>query len=458
VTALASTDPRTICFHLLRRVERHGAYSSLLLQKLEGTGEDPRDRALTHELVLGVLRRTHSLDAVIEAFSSRPLPRIHDDVRLILRIGLYQILFLDRIPPHAAVNESVRMARDLAGAAPGADRFVNALLRHVLRDRARASAAAAGATRSDPAEVLSVAGSHPVWLVRRWMARFGERAAVSLMEAQNRPAPLAARVIGGAARVAAAREALAAESIPSEPSAVLDDFLRLHGVAQHSDLFRAGGLYIQDEASGLVSRLAGVRPGDRVLDACAAPGGKTFAMAERAVESGWVLGADRHPARVGLLASNAARLHASVSALAADLSAGHPFREGTLFDVVVVDAPCSGTGVIRRSPELRDRVSEPVLSRLNALQDALLRHAATLVRPGGALVYSVCSLETEEADDRIAAFLAEHRFDVDDPAPHLPPAARALVDASGGRPALRTRPDRDDLDGFFAVRMIRQGA
>jgi 16S rRNA (cytosine967-C5)-methyltransferase len=455
---LAAPDPRTLSFTLLRRVERQGAYSSLLLQNLEAASGDPRDRALVQELVLGVLRRTRTLDAVIEEFSSRPLSRLHEDVRLILRIGLYQILFLDRIPPHAAVNEAVRMARDLAEAARGSDRFVNAVLRQLLRDRGRAMAAGRGAGRSDPVEALSVAGSHPVWLVRRWMQRFGEAGAASLMEAQNRPAPLAARVTGGAARLAAAREALEKDAIPAEPSVWLDDFLRLQGAAQRSDLFRRGGMYIQDEASGLVARMAGVRPGDRVLDACAAPGGKTFAMAESAGEGGWVVGADRHPARVGLLTANAARLGARVAAVAADLSAGHPFRDGAGFDVVLVDAPCSGTGVIRRSPELRDRVSEEALGRLNVLQDALLRHAAALVRPGGSLLYSVCSLEPEEGDARVAAFLAGHPFVVDDPRPHLPVRARSLVDVSGAWPALRTRPDRDDLDGFFAVRMTRQGA
>jgi len=455
VTVLAPPDPRSAAFALLKRVEREGAYSSLLLQRLDSEEEDPRDRALAHELVLGVLRRARSLDAVIEAFSSRPPARIDADVRLVLLIGLYQILFLDRIPVHAAVHESVRMTRSLAGASRGADGFVNAVLRGVLRERDRATSAAQGGAQRDPIASLAVATSHPPWLVERYAARFGLPEARALLEAQNSHPPVSARVIGGPGEVERALAALAAESIGATASPVLDDFIRVEGAPQRSTLFRSGGLYIQDEASGLVARLAAVRPGDRVLDACAAPGGKSLAMASCAGANGWVVAADRHPARVGLVAANAARLGVEVSLLAADLSAGDPFTEGTRFDVVVVDAPCSGTGVIRRSPELRDRVSDSSLDRLARLQDTLLASAAALVRPGGALVYSVCSLEPEEGDERLLAFLERHPYDVEDPRPHLPAAAAGMVDVSAGFPALRTRPDRDDLDGFFAVRLRR---
>ncbi len=423
-------------------MDQQGAWSGPLLQRLDARGWDARDLALANELTLGVLRRKIALDAVIAAFSSRPLERVNADVRVALWLGLYQVLFLERIPPHAAVNETVNLVRALPHAAHAAS-FVNALLRAALKDVPRARAVARGAGEADPVQALGVAESHPAWLARRWVERFGLEGARALMEAQNHPAPVSARVMGGAPRVAEALRELEQESIAASVSPVLEDFIRIQGPAQHSALFRSGGLYIQDEASALAARLAGVKEGDLVLDACAAPGGKTFIMAALADEGGLVVACDRSSRRLEVLQENAVRLRVSCAALAADLAEGNPFRDGTRFDVVAVDAPCSGTGVIRRHPELRYRAGDEALSRLVPLQAGLLSTAAVLVKPGGTLVYSVCSLEPEEGERQIDAFLdRQPGFVLEDPSADV----------------LLTRPDRDGLDGFFAARLRRQRA
>jgi 16S rRNA (cytosine967-C5)-methyltransferase len=206
--------------------------------------------------------------------------------------------------------------------------------------------------------------------------------------------------------------------------------------------------------------LAGARPADRILDACAAPGGKALALAEKVGERGLVVAADLHPARLGLVRRNARRLGIPwCVALAADLaSVAPPLREAVSFDVVMVDAPCSGTGVIRRDPELRYRLTPEALDRLAALQRSLLTRCAPLVREGGALIYAVCSIEPEEGPDQIGWFLSENTdFAVEDPRGILPAQAGPLVADTTSGPCLMTLPHRDDLDGFFAARLVRRG-
>ncbi len=453
---MAGDSPRDLALEILRRVEQEEAYSSLLLQRLGGEDLAPRDRALVTELVYGVLRRRLYLDRIIADFSSRPLEAIDPLLVLVLRLGLYQILFLDRIPAHASVNEAVTMARRrLEERGPGAARFANALLRAVARDRAGAGRRTDRRGAEETAD-LPIVESHPEWLVRRWVERFGLQEARLLLSAQNRPAPLAIRVRGSTALVA---EALAAEGVRTRPSRYLPEFLVAEqGVPQATESFRRGDFYIQDEAAGLVSHLANVGPGDRVLDLCAAPGGKALALADRVGESGLVVAGDRSVSRLRLLRDNARRLRLSrCAAGAADASAeALPLRKDVVFESVIVDAPCSGTGVIRRHPELRYRVTPEDLERLARLQLRLLENAAGRVRPGGTLVYAGCSMEPEEGVRQVGRFLADHsEFAPEDPRGDLPPPARHLVTGAEEGPCLVTLPHRDDLDGFFAVRFRR---
>lgn len=456
---MEGSDARRAAFEILRRVEREGAYSSLLLQNLgEDRPVDPRDLALTTELVYGVLRRRLYLDHVLGSFSSRPVPQIDNDLAIILRLALYQLLYLDRIPAHAAVNTAVNLARShMKGKGASAASFVNGLLRAVTRVPADALPQV---NTGDPIGNLAITESHPEWLVRRWADRSGRSQTAALLAAHNRPAPLALRVNRGRVEPAVLAARLAQEGVVTRPSSLMDDFLLVHdGRPQHTACFRNGDFYIQDEASGLVARMAGATPGMRVLDACAAPGGKSLSVARAVGEAGMVIAADRHPQRLRLLTDNAHRLGISTCLpVAADLAtSAPPFHPGVLFDIVMVDAPCTGTGVIRRNPELRYRVDEEVIRTLSRLQQQLLAQCAQRVRPGGMLLYSVCSIEPEEGSDQAVRFLREHPgFEPSDPSDDLPAAARELVVRLDAGACLITLPHRDDLDGFFAARFIRR--
>ena len=310
---MASPGPRDVAFDILRRVEEEGAYSSLLLQSIDERDLDQRDIALVTELVYGVLRRRIYLDHVLAAFSSRPVEQIEPELRRILHLGLYQILLLDRIPDHAAVNESGRMARSrMKGRGASAAAFVNGVLRTVTREQSRVPPPPRPGDGPQAAAALAIAESHPEWVVRRWLDRFGVEETQELLRALNMPAPVALRVSRRAASRDQVAASLAAESIVAASSPLLDDFLIVtQGAPQRTRAFARGEFYIQDVASGLVARLAGagLKEGSRVLDACAAPGGKALALAEVVGERGWVVAGDLHPARLGLTRQNAARTH-----------------------------------------------------------------------------------------------------------------------------------------------------
>ncbi len=447
---LGESDPRAIAFAILRRVERGDAWSSVLLQRM-GTGLPPRDAALVTELVHGVLRHRLSLDADAARLASRPSETIDADTLTVLRLGLYQMHHLDRIPDHAIVNESVRLARRHArsGKERGVAAFVNGVLRAATRDPGRDMSGTPAPGTGDPWSHLALRESFPEWLTRRWGRRLGAETTAGLLAALNRPAPTTVRLNARLTDRAALAASLASEGIETTPGRHLDAFLRItRGAPQRSRAFDRGELYIQDEASGLVARLAGWGPGmrgRRVLDVCAAPGGKALALAEEVGDPGLVVAADLHPARLRMLRDNAARMGLTrCLPLAADLAVAPPLTADTVFDLVVVDAPCSGTGVIRRNPELRYRVSSEAIDRLTKLQARLLGTAAPLVTPGGALVYSVCSLEPEEGEEQIERFLGAHpEFRLEDPRTLLPVSAAGLVrDLHGGGGALTTRPDR----------------
>jgi len=398
-----------------------------------------------------VLRRRMWLDHLIGSFSSRPLKEIDFALLLILRLAVYQILFLDRVPDHAAVNEAVRSARTVARGGRTGAAFVNGLLRTMIRKRSRIPAPPDPARAKDPAAALALSGSHPEWLVRRWVGRSGLEETQRLIAAANAPASQALRAnrLRTTSSDLAAR--LSAEGVRTRPSAVLPDFLIVEeGSPQRTRAFDEGLFYIQDEAAGLVVAMVGATAGMTILDTCAAPGGKATALAEMLGAEGLVVAGDRHPARLRLLTQNAKRLGVRCAIVAADMAAAPPLRPEARFDAVLVDAPCSGTGVIRRHPELRYRLSPEDLPRFTAIQSSLLARGAALVRPGGALVYAVCSLEPEEGSERIQALLASHpEFRPEDPAVGAGNSALCASDPAG--PALVTLPHRDAMDGFFAM-------
>jgi 16S rRNA (cytosine967-C5)-methyltransferase len=441
---------RRAASEILRRVEEDGAYASVLLA---GTGEDLRadDRALCYELVLGVLRHQLWLDKLIEHYAGRNAASLDAPVRRALRLGLYQLRFLTRIPASAAVNESVNLAHEAR--LRSAANFINAVLRRATREPDYEPATHA------PTELerLAVATSHPAWLVARWVDFFGAAETESFARANNRTPPVAFRVNALRASVDEVIERLQAEGVEVRPSEIAPGAWRVAasgGGAATTTRLRTlaaeGAIYMQDEASQLVAHVVGARDGERVLDVCAAPGSKTTQIAAGAGGGALVVAGDLHGHRLRVVRESAARQGLeNVLTVAYDAEdAPLPFAAGA-FRRVLVDAPCTGTGTLRHNPEIRWRITPADVAELAARQRRILSHAARAVGVGGRLVYSTCSVEPEENEGVVGAFLETHRaFE-----PVRPDAPERLLTKEG---AARTWPQRDDTDGFFVAAFERR--
>jgi 16S rRNA (cytosine967-C5)-methyltransferase len=438
---------RRAASEILRRVEDEGAFAAPLLASLPDT-LSTEDRALCYELTLGVLRRQLWLDRALEHFSGRESGKLDSPVRRALRLGLFQLRFLARVPAHAAVNESVNAAHasGFRSAAP----FINAVLRRATREPEFDPAALV----EDPLEKVAVETSHPPWLIRRWAAAFGPEEAASFARANNDSAPASFRVNAFKAEPDALVAELRAAGLTVSASSIAPGGWRVEGGAGASALLRRlaaeGRVYMQDEASQLVAHVVGASEGERVLDACAAPGSKTTHVAALAGGGALVVAGDLHEHRLRVVGDACARLGArGVSLVALNAEGALPFADGA-FERVLVDAPCTGTGTLRHNPEIRWRLSRESFGELAALQSRILAQAARVVRPGGRLVYSTCSVEREENDEVVAAFLDSHTgFKQVEAAP----APAALLLPNG---AARTWPHRDDVDGFYVAAIEKQ--
>jgi 16S rRNA (cytosine967-C5)-methyltransferase len=392
---------RLAAFKILQQVEA-GAFSSVLLAAEEPRLQ-PADRALCHELVLGVLRWQLLLDKIVEGFSQRGIERLDPAVRIALRLGLYQLRYLTRIPASAAVNESVSLVR--AARLTSATAFVNALLRRAIRQADYDPAA----HFSDPLERIAVAMSHPVWLIERWAMAFGIDEAATFAGANNMLPPTAFRVVRARADEDAVLEKLRAAEVAA--SDVVDGSWRVSGgTSLLRELSAAGEIYLQDEASQLVAHSLEVKHGDRVLDLCAAPGGKTTLMADRADDKAMIVAADLSATRMATVITTT-RLHGlnGIAPVILDAAVHLPFAAES-FDKVLVDAPCSGTGTLRRNPEIRWRLSATDIAPLAEQQKQMLSRAAEVVKPDGRLIYSTCSVELEENEGVIEVMRDDRRF------------------------------------------------
>jgi 16S rRNA (cytosine967-C5)-methyltransferase len=442
---------RALALRVLERVEADGAYADLALHAaLDESAFDARDRAFATELVYGTLRWRGQLDFLLAHVLDRPLDRIEPRVLTLLRLGAYQLAHCDRVPDTAAVSESVRLAHEVGlGRAAG---LVNAALRRLARERAGIEPPS---LEQDPAGHLVHALSLPRWIAERWIAAWGAAEAAAFATAANAAPPLTVR----ANRARTSRAALLAELLPRFPDAAECRYARdglvlgRRGDPAADPAFREGRMTVQDEASQLVVELLDPRPGERVLDACAAPGAKATAIAERVGAAGLVVALDRHPRRLGLLARDVARLGLdNVHAYGGDARGRVEGLADTPFDRILVDAPCSGLGALRRNPDARWRVRPEAIAELAALQRELLAGVLPRLRRGGALVYSTCTLSREENEDMVGWLLER--------APDLRRAHRDEIPASlhemlGLDGALRCWPQRHDTDGFFAARLER---
>jgi 16S rRNA (cytosine967-C5)-methyltransferase len=424
---------RLAAFEILRRVE-DGAYASVLLAAKEPSLA-PLDRALCHELVMGVLRRQLWLDRLAEFYSNRKVGEMDLEVRLALRLALYQLRFLSRVPASAAVNESVNLVYYARLRSAGS--MVNAVLRRATRDPDIDPSLAI----TDPIEKIAVATSHPFWLIERWVTSFGRDEAEALAHANNEPAPVAFRVVAARAKEAAVVDRLRESGATVTPSTIANGAWRVTQAGSLlPKLVTAGEIYIQDEASQLVASVLDVKPGEKVLDLCAAPGSKATQIADRAGDGALIVAGDIHEHRLRTVV-NTVRAHGlkSIHCVALDGLQQLPFENE--FDRVLVDAPCSGTGTLRRNPEIRWRISPAAIEDLSRRQTQLLVNASQFVKPSGRLVYSTCSVEADENEDVVRAFL-EKGADFQSTELALDPSLRS---GSGAR----TWPHRHDTDGFF---------
>jgi 16S rRNA (cytosine967-C5)-methyltransferase len=455
------TVARLTAVRVLERVERVRAYADVALHHaLAQSNMASPDRRLTTELVYGTLRWRGRLDFVLASALDRELTSIEPLVLTTLRMGVYQILFSDRIPDTAAVDEAVRCTRALG--AERATGLVNATLRRIVRENGDW---VFPTWQDDPQAHLEHALSVPTWIAQRWRADYGP-AAIALAEACNQPPPHTIRINPQKGSRDALLEALGEEFPEARVCSLASRGIVLgrRGDAGRDPLFREGLYTVQDEASQIVVDLLALEPHFRVLDVCAAPGTKTTAIAEELSEAGSVLALDRHPGRLRLVAQGARRLGLpGISTLARDatrpledlpLAAGEPANpDGPAFDRVLVDAPCSGLGALRRNPDARWRVRESDPAKLGGIQSKLLAQAARVVSPGGSLVYSTCTVLREENEDVIERFLAD-RPDFQTVGPSsLPPALAGVTDSTG---FIRCQPHINDTDGFFAARLERK--
>lgn len=447
-----------MAYDVLFRVEAEGAYASDALHVELGSGVRTDDAALATELTLGVLRWRGLLDFLLERALKKPVARLDLPVAIALRMGLYQIRFLERIPARAAVNESVELvkrARKVSAAS-----LVNAVLRRAAAEADPPPEKFLPAGISTAAR-LGIVHSHPTWLIERWLARFGEPQVISLLQANNQTPRLSCSL--HAERRDEILDGLRESGLQVEPGHLLKAAFAVHGGSPtRTEAFHRGDISIQDEASQTIPLLLDVQPGDRVLDLCAAPGGKAPTLARNAGKNGLLVAADRQAHRIRAMREGFKRLDLrEVRLVELDASKTLPF--GIHFNRVLVDAPCSGTGTLSRHPEIRWRLKPEQLGELHDLQVRLLERALNQLAPGGRLVYSTCSLEPEENQDVVAEALGKfpelRRVTASEASPaisaHLAPGVDPgdLFDEAG---QFRTVPGVYQTDGFFAAILERK--
>lgn len=437
------TSVRVRAARALVAVDRRRRTLAAELEHARRDLDDERDRGLLMELTAGVCRWRAELDAVLEQCSARPLTAIDPETLATLRIALYQLRHLDRVPDHAAVHGAVEAAKAMAGDRAGG--FVNGVLRGYLRTQGAITlppVPGPEATRRQQLAYLSITCSHPKWLVARWIDRYGFAETLAWCTFNNQPPEVAVRMLAPDVDAATWLEE---HGVSAVRGALVPEVARLApGVLGGLSAEIKSALAIQDEGSALVAHAVEAQPGEQVLDVCAAPGGKSIVMWHDMRQQGLIVSSDIRPARLHLLRQTLRTGGAPARVVGLDATEPLPF--GEIFDRVLVDAPCSGLGTLRRDPDIKWSVTLEQLPALAATQLRILQQAANVVRPGGTLVYATCSSEPDENERVVEEFLSlDSRY------------TRAPWTGAGADPdgCLRTRPGRDGLDAFFAMRLVR---
>ena len=449
-------EARTMALQILLQIEKNEAYANIALDAaLQKWPASKQERAFCTELVYGTVRHQLTLDWIIDFFLNRGrTDNLTPAIRNILRMAFYQLYFLKYQPEAAVVDEAVKLA--LRFGHSGVSKLVNAVLRSYLRNPEKVEYPAAD---KEPAMHLSIKYSHPLWLIERWLNRFGFETTARLCEFNNRPAPVCIRVN----TLRCSREELierlrlghvAVEKSPLVPEGLtISGFNRIESLQSHRD----GWFIVQDESSMMVGHAVAPKPGETIIDLCGAPGGKTTHLAQLMNNEGQIISVDLHEQRTKLIQENADRLGVRIIATVAGdaLNFKMPANDGdgadaaAAADAVLLDAPCTGTGVIRRRADSRWRRTPHDIYELTNLQYRLLEHAATLVKPGGRLVYSTCSLEPEENHLLVERFLREHQ--------EFKPANLCRLPGHQGQGSgfFYLFPWINNTDGFFICRMDR---
>ena len=437
--------PRQLIVKLLDRFERSNAYADTILEtELREQKLSEKNKGLIQEIFFGIIRWRNRLDWIIKKIYHGQLEKTPRFIRYILQIGLYQLIFMDRIPEYAAIHEAVELAKIKGGTYWG--KKVNAILRSFQRSEHKIDFPELS---TNPVEFIAVYYSHPEWMVKRWIERFGIDDTILLCEANNKTPLLSLRVNTIKISVQELQSRLAQVDVLTSQSPYLKNFIQAQGLPDLSQLqlFQKGMFSIQDVSAGLACVLLSPRPGDKIVDLCAAPGGKTTFLAELTKDEADIFAVDANLQRLNLIRQNLNRLKLkSVQLLQAD---GTQYSSQKV-DKLIVDAPCSGLGVLSKRVDLRWKRTPGQLEELSELQLKLLQNATKLVKPGGVIVYCTCTIEPEENEQIVDKFLIENKNFRLEPASKF--ISKELTTSEG---FVYTLPHQHGIDGSFAARLIK---
>jgi 16S rRNA (cytosine967-C5)-methyltransferase len=447
--AKTTENPRRLALEILYEVESKGAYGNIALgsalKRSDVNAITPADRAFITELVYGTLRMQGTIDYILTKFIKQPLGKLPQRILLILRLGVYQLLYMSKVPPSAAVNESVKLAKKYGH--QGTASLTNAVLRNIDRRRDEISFPD---KEQQPAEYIAAAYSHPLWLVQEWLARFGFEKTCRLCDFNNQPAPYTLRVNTLKSSREEVLRIFAESGVQAEPCAYPEEaiIVTAGNTAKIFGFIEAGLVYPQQLSSMLAAHVLNPQPGSRVLDVCAAPGGKTTHMAALMQNKGEILAFDVHEHKLQLLQDNAARLGIDIIKtqvadsrhldMVADLSA----------DYILVDAPCSGLGVLRSRADSRWRKTADASAEIAEVAYGILCEAARKLKPGGKMLFSTCTISETENEENLRRFLAAHDDFASEDIAYLPKLF-------AGQSFLQVLPQKHNIEGFFFAKLRR---
>lgn len=439
---------RRLAVQALSDINRGGAYANITLQQYISKHRlGDLDRRFFTELVYGVVRRRNYLDVIIETLTHKKINKLSSLVIEILRLGLYQLIYMDKVPNSAAVNESVKLAKKMTRGLSG---FVNGVLRNAERQQEKLTIQELA--KSD-LEAIALTYNQPIWLVEHWNQEMGPEATEELCAWFNEKPYLTARIntlktdIGGCLKDMREAGWEVSQDLDFDDIIYIDHHI---GSLEDSKFVRDGYITFMDKASAMVGRVLSPKPGDSVLDTCAAPGGKTMHLANLMKNQGSIVACDIHEHKLALMEENAKRLHVKIVTTRQQDGTQIPSSQANTYDCVLVDAPCSGLGILQKKLDMRWRKEASILKDLPSLQLAILEKAAMTLKPGGKLVYSTCTLNHRENQDVVKAFLDQHKDFYLDP---IGPDELPLTPVDG---MVTVQPAKDDMDGFFIARMRKE--